>query len=85
VNATVNGGRRHQLLVEWNNTQSDYPNMPLSIFEAQVARNPDAVAVVFEDQQLTYAQLNCVRTVCTLPADPRHRTEVLVGICVERR
>lgn len=78
---------RHQLLVEWNDTQTDYPK-DLGIhqlFEAQVERSPDAVAVVFEDQQLTYRELNCrankiAHHLQTLGVC----TEVLVGICVER-
>ncbi|MDF5719764.1 MAG: amino acid adenylation domain-containing protein [Rhizonema sp. PD37] len=51
---------KHQLLVEWNNTQAEYPQDQCfaQLFEAQVARTPNAVAVVFENQQLTYAQLN---------------------------
>jgi non-ribosomal peptide synthetase component F len=41
---------RHQLLVEWNNTQANYPKDQCihHLFEAQVERTPDAVAVVFE-------------------------------------
>jgi amino acid adenylation domain-containing protein len=51
---------RHQLLVEWNNTQAEYPQDKCihQLFEAQVEQTPDAVAVVFEDQQLTYRELN---------------------------
>ncbi|NEP87682.1 MAG: amino acid adenylation domain-containing protein, partial [Okeania sp. SIO2C2] len=51
----------HQLLVEWNNTQAEYPKDKCihQLFEEQVERTPDAVAVVFEDRQLTYHQLNC--------------------------
>jgi phthiocerol/phenolphthiocerol synthesis type-I polyketide synthase E len=77
---------RHQLLVEWNNTQIDYPEDKCihQIFEAQVERTPDAVAVVFEEQQLTYRELNCranqlAQYLQTLGVSP----EVLVGICVE--
>lgn len=49
-----------QQLQAWNQTQADYPHDQtiVSLFEAQVARTPDAVAVVFEDQSLTYRQLN---------------------------
>ncbi|MEQ8754913.1 MAG: condensation domain-containing protein, partial [Coleofasciculus sp. G1-WW12-02] len=45
---------QHQLWVEWNNTQADYPKHACihQLFEAQVERTPDAVAVVFEDEQL---------------------------------
>ncbi|MDF5712711.1 MAG: condensation domain-containing protein [Rhizonema sp. NSF051] len=51
---------QQQLLVEWNNTQVDYPQDLCihQLFEAQVKRNPDAVAVVLENQLLTYHQLN---------------------------
>jgi len=52
---------RHQLLVEWNNTQVDYPQDKCihQLFEEQVERTPDAVAVVFEEEELTYRELNC--------------------------
>ena len=47
---------RHQILVEWNHTQADYPREQCihELFEQQVERTPDAVAVVFDNQQLTY-------------------------------
>ena len=78
---------QHQLLVEWNNTQTDYPNNTCihQLFEAQVKRTPDAIAVVFENQQLTYQQLNhranqLAHYLQNLGVKP----EVLVGICLER-
>jgi surfactin family lipopeptide synthetase A len=78
---------RHQLLVEWNNTQIDYPHDTCihEQFEAQALQMPDAVAVVFEQQQLTYRELNCranqlAHHLQQLGVKP----EVLVGICVER-
>ncbi|NJM72004.1 MAG: amino acid adenylation domain-containing protein, partial [Scytonema sp. RU_4_4] len=78
---------RHQLLVEWNDTARKYPQDKCihSLFEEQVAQTPDAVAVVFEQQQLTYQQLNhkanqLANYLQTLGVRP----EVLVGICVER-
>ena len=51
---------RHQLLVEWNDTTADYPEERCvhQLFEAQVERTPEAVAVVFEDERLTYRELN---------------------------
>ena len=51
---------RHQLLVEWNDTAVDYPSDKCvhQLFEEQVERTPDAVAVVFEEQQLSYRELN---------------------------
>jgi amino acid adenylation domain-containing protein len=51
---------RNQLLVDWNQTQTDDP-LDLcfhQLFEAQVTRNPDEIAVVCADRHLTYQQLN---------------------------
>ncbi|MEH2121095.1 amino acid adenylation domain-containing protein [Nostoc sp.] len=78
---------RHQLLVEWNGIQADYPQKQCihQLFEAQVELTPDAIAVVFEDEQLTYCELNAranqlAHYLRSLGVKP----EVLVGICVER-
>ena len=52
---------RHQLLMDWNDTKRDYPvgaTYP-ELFEAQAERTPDAVAVVFEERQLTYRRAKC--------------------------
>jgi aspartate racemase len=51
---------KHQLLVEWNDTKKDYPKDKCihQLFEDQVHRTPDAVAVVFEDRHMTYHELN---------------------------
>jgi amino acid adenylation domain-containing protein len=77
----------HRLLVEWNATESEYPQDKCihELFEAQVEKTPEAVAVVFEDRQLTYAELNAranqlAHYLQSLGVGP----EVLVGICVER-
>ena len=78
---------RHQLLVEWNDTKTDYPRDVCvhQLFEAQVERTPDAVAVVFEGQELSYRELNARAN--QLAHYLRKRgvgPEVLVGICMER-
>ena len=48
------------ITVKWNDTQSDYPSELCvhQLFEEQARRTPEAIAVVCEDAQLTYAQLN---------------------------
>lgn len=78
---------RHQLLVEWNDTQADYPadKCVHHLFEEQVERFPDNIAAVFGDEQLTYRELNqranqLAHHLQTLGVGP----EVLVGLCVER-
>ncbi|NEQ81204.1 MAG: amino acid adenylation domain-containing protein, partial [Moorea sp. SIO2I5] len=76
-----------QILVEWNNTKTDYPKDKCihQLFEEQVEKTPDAIAVVFEEQSLTYSQLNrqanqLAHYLQKLGVVP----ETLVGICVER-
>ncbi|MEH2220692.1 MAG: amino acid adenylation domain-containing protein [Nostoc sp.] len=78
---------QNQLLVQWNNTQTDFPKEFCihQLFEAQVEQTPDAIAVVFENEHLTYTQLNAkanqlAHHLQTLGVKP----EVMVGICVER-
>ncbi len=78
---------RHQLLVEWNATQTAYPKDRCihQLFEEQVEQTPDATAVVCEDKYLTYRELNAranqvAHYLQQLDVGP----EVLVGICVER-
>ena len=78
---------RHQILVEWNATAVDYPrNLCIhQLFENQVESTPEAVAVVFEDEHLTYRELN--RRANQLAHYLQHLgvgPDVLVGICVER-
>ena len=77
----------HQILVEWNSTQVDYPRDTCihELFEAQAAETPDAVALIFERQQLSYRELNhranqLAHHLRALGVGP----ETLVGICMER-
>lgn len=83
----LNQQERHQLLVEWNDTYTPYPKSKCihELFEEQVEKTPNAVAVVYEDESLTYQQLNLranqlAHYLRSLGVKP----EVLVGICVER-
>ncbi|HEY9796098.1 MAG TPA: amino acid adenylation domain-containing protein, partial [Leptolyngbyaceae cyanobacterium] len=78
---------RHQLLVEWNTTQTDYPKAQCihQLFEAQVEQTPDATALVFEDKQLTYRELNIRSNKLAHYLQKQGvDAEVLVGLCVER-
>jgi non-ribosomal peptide synthetase component F len=78
---------RHQLVVEWNNTTVAYPREKCvhHLVEEQVERTPDAIAVVFEGQELTYRELNeranqFAHYLHSLGVGPKS----LVGLCLER-
>ncbi len=78
---------RHQLLFDWNRTELDYPRDRSihQLFEEQTRRTPDAVAVEFGAQRLSYRQLDeradrLASRLHTLGVRP----DDLVGISVER-
>ena len=78
---------RHKLLVEWNNTQTEYPRDLCihQLFEEQVKQTPEAVAVVFDDEQLTYRELNRrANQLAHHLQDFGVGAELLVGIYMER-
>jgi amino acid adenylation domain-containing protein len=51
---------KNQILIKWNNTKADYPKDKCihQLFEEQAEKTPDAIAVVYENEQITYAELN---------------------------
>ena len=76
-----------QQLTEWNSCKTDCPQNSCvhHLFEAQVERTPDAIAVVFEADQMTYRELNrCANQLAhhlrALGVGP----ELLVAVCLER-
>ena len=78
---------RQQVLMEWNDTDVDYPTDTClhQLFEAQVERTPDAIALVFGQEHLTYSALNrranqLAHYLQSLGVGP----EVLVAIYAER-
>ena len=78
---------RQQLLVEWNDTAVPFPHDQCfhQLFEAQVAKTPDAIAAKFAQQRLTYAQLNqCANQLAHHLRQRGVGPESLVAICVER-
>ncbi|MDZ7959073.1 MAG: amino acid adenylation domain-containing protein [Aulosira sp. DedQUE10] len=75
-----------QILTTWNNNQISVPQHCIhQLFEAQVKKTPDAVAVVFEQEKLTYKELNQRANQLAHYLQTRGvKPEVLVGICLER-
>ncbi|MDZ8024549.1 MAG: amino acid adenylation domain-containing protein [Nostoc sp. DedQUE11] len=77
----------HQVLVEWNNTQADYPQDKCihQLFEEKVQQYPDSIAVNFANEQLTYQELNtCSNKLAHHLQKIGVGSEVLVGICISQ-
>ena len=82
----LTAAERSTILREWNDTGRTIPSTTLpELFAAQAARSPDAIAVVFGDQSLTYGALDAranqlAHHLRALGVGP----EVVVGLCIER-
>src|ERR1700716_2043852 len=83
---TLDAGQREKVLVEWNLTRCDYPDLCIhELFERQADRSPQAQAVVYEKHSLSYGELDrrsnllahYLRTCGVKPG-------ILVGLCVHR-
>jgi aspartate racemase len=85
--ATLSPEQRKRLLVDCNDTGTDYPRHSCihQLFEQQAERRPQATALRFREQQMTYEQLNrranqvahCLRRLGVGPG-------VMVGTLLER-
>ncbi len=78
---------RHQLLVEWNDTDTPIPDHLCvhQLFEEQAAQTPDGIAVRFLDQQITYADLNAKSNQLAHYLQAQGvGPESLVGVCMTR-
>ena len=81
-------------LQRWNDTAVDYPQDQslVDLFEAQVERTPDKIAIRFEDKKLSYRQLNAkanqlahhLRSQTHANHQPLVQPDALIGLCVER-
>ncbi|WP_437811936.1 amino acid adenylation domain-containing protein [Sorangium sp. So ce1078] len=83
----MDAAEREQLLIGWNATSAEAPldRCAHELFEAQVERTPEAAAVVFGAEALTYRELNrranqLAHHLRSLGVGP----DVPVGLCVER-
>ncbi len=78
---------RHKILVEFNNTAVDYPKdkTVVDLFEEQVSKTPDNIAVVFENQQLTYRELNeKANQLAWYLKEKGAHSGMIIGICLNR-
>ena len=83
----VTPDEKKKILYDFNNTSADYPRDKTitQLFEEQVEKTPDNIAVVFEDQKLTYRELNerANSLACYLRENGIERNNI-VGIMVNR-
>ena len=78
---------KHKILAHWSSNKDKFVHEQCihQLFELQVEKTPDAIALIFEDQALTYHHLNCQANqlayhLQSVGVGP----EALVGICIER-
>ena len=78
---------RRLLLVDWNQTSAPYPNSNCihDLFEAQAVKSPDAPALRYQDDCLTYRQLNeQANRLAHYLRGNGVESDSLVGLCVDR-
>jgi len=77
---------RHQVLREWNQTETDFPKDSTlhGLFQDQVDRTPDDAAVIFQGSQLTYRELNQRANQLARHLRELGAAKQVVGICMER-
>ncbi|MFT6834183.1 MAG: hypothetical protein ACJA0H_000209 [Francisellaceae bacterium] len=86
--------RRKQILIDWNDTKAPYPKNKTiyQLFEEQVKKNPNNIAVVFEDEKLSYKDLNkksnqlahLIRVKYKKQNKKDLNPDSLIGLCIER-
>src|SRR5206468_2355920 len=78
---------RHRLLMAFNANETTYPwdKTIISLFEEQVRARPDSIALVFEEQELTYGELNArSNQLAHYLRSKGVQQEMLVPVCIER-
>src|SRR5215216_131933 len=83
----MNDAELDQLVNSWNDTRREYPREATipRLFEEQAARTPEAVAVVCESEEVTYAEFNSrANQLAHYLRDCEVGPESTVGVCVER-
>jgi non-ribosomal peptide synthetase component F len=77
-----------QVIREWNNTEREYPDNKTiqELFEEQVERTPDNIAVVYEDTKLTYRELNnkANQLAHYLINNYQIKPDSLIALCLDR-
>ncbi len=82
----VDPAERRKVLVEWNDTRTDVPQVPVpELFAAQAARTPDAVAIVADGRRMTFADLDArANRLANWLCSQGVGVESVVGVCLPR-
>jgi surfactin family lipopeptide synthetase C len=83
----LNEEERNKILFDWNDTKAEYDlNIPVhKLFEEQVLRTPDSIAIEFEDQKLSYKELDeKANSLANYLIKSGIKTDSIVGICIDR-
>lgn len=75
------------MLEDWNKTDAEYPRNSCvhQKFEEQVVKTPDSIAVIFEDEKLTYSELNArANKLAHYLVSKGAKEDTIVAICLER-
>lgn len=87
------GNEYQKIIIDWNKTQQDYPRNKtlVQLFEEQVAKTPDQIAVVYHDQHLTYRSLNQASNQLARKIQAHYQSrdqiitpDTLIGLCLDK-
>jgi len=83
----LSAAEQHQIMEEWNDTVTEYPSDQClhELFDRQVARTPDAIAVCYEDERVSYYELQRrADSLATLLTKNGVGRETTVGVLMDR-
>ncbi|WP_051633823.1 non-ribosomal peptide synthetase [Bacillus sp. UNC41MFS5] len=82
----INDAEKHQLLVEWNKGKVNYPELNIpQLFEEQVKLNPNSIALIFENIEITYRELDIrASKIANYLRNKGINQEQLVAVCLNR-
>ncbi len=79
---------KRKILIDWNATEKNYPKDQTigQLFEQQVEKTPDSIAVVYEDKQLSYIELNnrANQLAHYLQRQYKLQPDALIALCLDR-
>ena len=87
ANLELSEQERHKILIDWNNTKSDFPSDRClhQLFEDNVNNSPDNIALIYKNESYTYSFINKkANQLANFLISQDIKPESLIGICTER-